>query len=90
MLLAVHSEIAQKIANVGEIAVMNCNLTEPHWYKNGTRLKENAKVKPSGSTLSLFCVEFSDNGFYECRDKRTMHKAKIYNLIVHNPGLYIL
>ena len=82
---AVHSEITQKTANVGETAVMKCNLTEPHWYKNGTRLKENQKVKPSGSTLSLFCLELSDNGFYECRDKTTMHKAKIYNLIVHNP-----
>ena len=90
MLLTVHSEIITEVTtNIGGSSLMNCNLTEPQWYKNGTRLDESPKVKPSGSQLHIFCLELSDNGFYECRSKTNMQMKKIYHLIVNNPGQYI-
>jgi hypothetical protein len=77
----------EKTTKVGETATIACNLTEPQWYKNGTRLYETPKVKLSGSSLYIFCLELSDNGVYECRSKTNIHKAQRYNLIVNNPGL---
>ena len=89
MFKGVHSKITEIIHSVGESSFMPCNFTQPQWYKNGTKLNDTSKVK---STLSLyiFCLELSDNGIYECRDKKNIKTTKKYNLIVNNPGSYLV
>lgn len=65
---------------------MHCDFGDPIWLKNGTKLKENERVKLSSLSLNLFCVQLSDSGIYECRDALDMYKPRTFNLTVNNPG----
>ncbi|CAB4012633.1 fibroblast growth factor receptor homolog 1-like isoform X1, partial [Paramuricea clavata] len=81
----VNSQIIVKIGNVGDSSTIRCDLLNAQWYKNGTKLDETPKVKPTDSSLHIFCLELSDNGIYECRNESNTHQPRNYNLTVKNP-----
>jgi hypothetical protein len=87
MLSGVNSQITEKTANVGDSSTFDCDLpNNVQWYKNGTKVNETFKVRLSGSSLHIFCLELSDNGVYECRDKNNTSWPRNYTLAVNNPG----
>lgn len=86
MLSGVNSQITEKTANVGDSSTFDCDLPNVQWYKNGTKVNETSKVRLSGSSLYIFCLELSDNGVYECRDKNNTSWPRNYTLAVNNPG----
>ena len=86
MLSGVNSQITEKTANVGDSSTFDCDLPNVQWYKNGTKVNETFKVRPSRSSLHIFCLELSDNGVYECRDKNNTSWPRNYTLAVNNPG----
>ncbi|CAB4014071.1 fibroblast growth factor receptor 4-like isoform X1 [Paramuricea clavata] len=85
MLSGVNSQIIVKTGNVGDSSTIYCDLLNAQWYKNGTKLDETLKVKPTDSSLHIFCLELSDNGIYECRNESNAHLPRNYNLTVKNP-----